>query len=65
MINISLLINTFGIDQTINNSATLHAMWSIKTYALTVQSGGNTTVSGSGTYKYLDCRKLKRQNENH
>lgn len=43
---------SFGIDQTINNSATLHAMWSIKTYALTIQSGGNTTVSGSGTYKY-------------
>ena len=43
---------SFGIDQTINNTATLHAMWSIKTYVLTVQNGGNTTVSGSGTYKY-------------
>ena len=42
----------FGIDQTINNTATLHAMWNIKTFILTVQNGGNTTVTGSGTYQY-------------
>ena len=44
---------TFGIDRTLaSNTATLHAMWSIKTYTLTVENGGNTTVTGSGTYQY-------------
>ena len=44
---------TFGIDQTLaNNTATLTAMWNIKTFTLTVQNGGNTTVTGSGTYQY-------------
>ena len=43
---------SFGIDQTASNDVTLHAMWSIKTFTLTVQNGGNTTVTGSGTYQY-------------
>ena len=44
---------SFGIDRTLaSNTATLHAMWSIKTYTLTVENGGNTTVTGSGTYQY-------------
>ena len=44
---------TFPINRTTHsNTATLYAMWNIKTFTLTVQNGGNTTVTGSGTYQY-------------
>ncbi|MBQ6375817.1 hypothetical protein IJJ37_02735, partial [Candidatus Saccharibacteria bacterium] len=44
---------TFPINRTTDsNTATLYAMWNIKTFAITVQNGGNTMVTGSGTYQY-------------
>ena len=44
---------TFPINRTTDsNTATLYAMWNIKTFTITVQDGGNTTVTGSGTYQY-------------
>ena len=58
---------SFGIDQTINNTATLHAMWSIKTFTITKQyklqdatgnypssytGDGTVTVNYGGSYTY-------------
>ena len=49
---------TYGIDRTSSNTITLYALWSAKTYTITVNNGGNTTVGGGGTYKYGDTITL-------